>query len=185
MATPLNILGFAGSLRAASWNRKILHVCTTLAPQGLTIEPFTLNDIPLFNQDVEDTGVPQSVEDFKQRIVAADGILICTPEYNWSVPGVLKNAIDWATRGGTNSWSGKPLAICGATPGMGGTMRCQLQLKPILLGLNVQVMAKPDVFISQVDKKFDESGELIDEAVKKSLTSFLAALQVWTARFKE
>ena len=179
----MHVLGIAGSLRTGSWNRKVLLACIGLVPEGLVIEPHPLNGIPLYNGDVEEAGMPPGVAALKERIVAADGILFVTPEYNHGTPGVLKNAIDWGTRQG-NSWGDKPVAICGATPGRGGTVRSQEQLRQTCHTIGMLVMPGPEVFISQVDKLFDAGGGLTDERTNESLRKMLMALKVWVERLQ-
>src|SRR5579863_3885698 len=145
MNKPINILGIAGSLRRESYNRAALRAAKQLVPEGVSLDIFELDGIPAFNQD-EEKNTPAKVSELKQRIRAADALLIVTPEYNCSVPGVLKNAIDWATRPyGDNAWSGKPAAIMGASPGMLGTARAQNHLRQVLVGLNVFTINQPQV----------------------------------------
>ncbi len=147
MNTSITILGIAGSLRRESYNRAALRAAKQLVPEGVTLDIFELDGIPAFNQD-EEKNTPAKVVELKQRIRAADALLIVTPEYNCSVPGVLKNAIDWATRPyGDSAWSGKPVAIMGASPGMLGTARAQYHLRQIFVGLNVFPINQPEVMI--------------------------------------
>src|SRR5215210_1165968 len=137
MNKPMRILGIAGSLRRASYNRAALRAATKLVPEGAVLETFELDDIPLFNQD-EDQNPPAKVVELKRLIREADAILIVTPEYNYSVPGVLKNAIDWASRPyGDSAWNGKPVAIMGASVGAFGTMRAQYHLRQCFVFLNM------------------------------------------------
>jgi chromate reductase len=176
------ILGIAGSLRRESYNRAALRAAKQLVPEGVTLDIFELDGIPAFNQD-DEKSTPAKVAELKQRIRAADALLIVTPEYNCSVPGVLKNAIDWATRPyGDSAWSGKPVAIMGASPGMLGTDRAQYHLRQIFVGLNVFPINQPEVMIGNAAAKFDLEGKLTDEPTKKHIHDLLQALTVWTQR---
>src|SRR6476659_8596401 len=160
---PLVILGIAGSLRKESFNRGLLRAAQELTPEGARIDTFELNDIPSFNQD-EEGNPPAKVTELKQRVRSADAILFVTPEYNYSVPGVLKNAIDWASRPyGDSAWNGKPAAIMGASPGAIGTARAQYHLRQILVYLNMFPINQPEVMIGNATGRFDKDGNLIDE----------------------
>jgi chromate reductase len=177
--TPLTILGIAGSLRKASFNRAALRAAQQLAPEGVKFEIFDLEGIPPFNQD-EETRPPERVAQFKQRIRAADAILIVTPEYNYSVPGVLKNAIDWASRPyGDNSWDGKPVAVMGASVGAMGTSRAQYHLRQVFVFLNMYPLNRPEVMITNAPQRFDEKGNLRDEDTKAHIQKLLVALVAW------
>jgi chromate reductase len=182
MNPPLTILGIAGSLRQGSYNRLALQAAQQLAPSGSKIEIFDLHGIPLFNQDHEKTP-PAAVVEFKKQIRAADAILFATPEYNYNFPGVLKNAIDWASRPyGDNAWSDKPVAIMGASPGILGTARAQLLLRPLLTYLNMHPVNQPEVMIARANEKFDANGNLTDEAARKLMHLLLQNLVDWTYR---
>jgi len=185
MNSPLSILGIAGSLRSASYNRMALRAAQDLAPADARIEIFDLSVIPLFNQDHE-KNPPAPVAEFKKRIRAADAILIVTPEYNYGIPGVLKNAIDWASRPyGDNSWSDKPVAAMGASGGMFGTSRCQFLLRQLLVFLNMHPVNQPEVLITQAQDRFDSNGKLTDEATKKLMQQLLQSLVTWTRRLEK
>src|SRR5690242_19040478 len=160
----MNILGIAGSLRKESYNRMLLHAAQGLTPDGARIETFEeLDQIPLFNQDHEQNPHPK-VAELKQRIRNADAILIATPEYNYSVPGVLKNAIDAASRPyGDSAWSGKPVAIMGASVGTLGTARAQYHLRQMFVFLNMYAVNQPEVMVSNAHKHFAHNGRLTDE----------------------
>lgn len=176
------VLGFAGSLRKESYNKKLLAAAKKLAPEGMEIEIFDLANIPLLNQDLEGE-MPESVLEFKKKIVEADAILIATPEYNYAVPGVLKNAMDWASRpGGDNSFNDKPVAIMGATPYMLGTSRAQYHLRHTFYFLNMHQLNRPEVMVPQVVDKFNEAGELTDETTIKILQGFLDSYLEWINR---
>ena len=182
----LTILGFAGSLRRASYNRALLRAAQEEAPEGMRIEIFDLLDIPLYNEDVEAEGDPEGVARFKQAIRAADGLLITTPEYNHGVPGVTKNAIDWASRPPRQSpLDGKPVAILGASPGITGTARGQSQLRQAFEFTNSYCMPQPEILVYQAHTKFDETGRLTDEKTRQFLGRFLAAFGQWVRHFPQ
>ena len=184
MNTPITILGIAGSLRKTSFNRAALRAAQKLVPEGVSLEIFDLEGIPPFNQD-EEGPPPERVGQLKQRIRAADAILIVTPEYNYSIPGVLKNAIDWASRPyGDNSWEGKPVAIMGASIGAMGTSRAQYQLRQVFVFLNMYPLNRPEVMISNAAQRFDEKGNLKDEETKSYIQNLMAALVTW-AKYHE
>jgi chromate reductase, NAD(P)H dehydrogenase (quinone) len=185
MADEVKIVGFAGSLRKQSYNRSSLRAAVELVPAGITIETFDLTGIPLFNQDHEGEP-PTAVRQFKSTISAADAILIVTPEYNYSVPGVLKNAIDWASRPyGESAWDGKPVGIMGASAGMLGTARAQYHLRQMFVFLNMFPLNQPEVMIANADQKFDKDGNLKDEKTAKKIRELLQALGDWTRRLKK
>jgi chromate reductase len=176
MADPVKILGIAGSLRKASYNRGALRAAQQLCPAGATLEVFELDGIPGFNQDAE-RNPPQKVTELKNRIRAADAILLATPEYNYGMPGVLKNAIDWASRPyGDNAWDGKPVAILSAAMSMGGGVRAQYQLRQASVFLNMDAVVQPEVAINQVGERFDEQSNLKDETSKKLIVQLLQNL---------
>ena len=176
MAEPLKILGIAGSLRKASWNRGALRAAQQLAPEGMKIEIFDLDGIPAFNQDDEQNPPPR-VTELKKRIREADAILFVTPEYNYGLPGVLKNAIDWASRPyGDNAWNGKPAAIMSAAMSMGGGVRAQYQLRQSFVFLNVDAVLQPEVAIGNATERFDQQGNLKDETSKKLIGQLLKNL---------
>lgn len=178
----IHIVGIAGSLRKKSYNRGLLRTAQELLPDGATLEIVSIDEIPLFNEDVEALGDPEAVKVFKEKIRQADALLIATPEYNYSVPGVLKNAFDWASRPpGQSVLTGKPTAIIGASLGQLGTVRAQLHLRQSLLSVNADTLNKPEVLISQASQKFDADGNLIDEKARQLLHALLGAL-VQTAR---
>jgi chromate reductase, NAD(P)H dehydrogenase (quinone) len=182
---PFVILGIAGSLRRQSYNRALLRAAQELAPDGTTIESFELDGIPSFNQD-EDASPPAKVAELKKRIRSADAILFVTPEYNYSVPGVLKNAIDWASRPyGDSAWNGKPVAIMGATVGTLGTARAQYHLRQMFVFLNMYAVNQPEVMVSNAHKHFDQDGTLTDETTKKLIQQLLEELVSWTRRLQK
>jgi chromate reductase len=184
MDDTLKILGIAGSLRKASYNKGALRAAQQLAPPNSMIEIYDLEGIPLYNGDIENPPPPK-VADFKAKIRAADAILFATPEYNCSVPGVLKNAIDWASRPyGDNAWENKPVAIMGATPGMLGTVRAQYHLRQSFVFLNMHPLNRPEVMIANADDRFDENGNLTDEKTRDHIRKLVAALVEWTKQLK-
>ena len=176
MADQVKILGIAGSLRKASYNRGALRAAQQLCPEGAKIEVFELDGIPPFNQDEERTP-PQKVLDLKNRIRTADAILLVTPEYNYGMPGVLKNAIDAASRPyGDNAWSGKPVAIMSAALSMGGGVRAQYQLRQAFVFLNMDAVVQPEVAIGNAPQRYDEQGNLTDETSKKLIAQLVKNL---------
>lgn len=181
----MKVLGIAGSLRAGSFNRSLLRAAQELAPAGTEITTFDLAPIPLYNGDVEAQGDPGPVAALKAAIRQADALLFVTPEYNFGVPGVLKNAIDWASRPPRDSaLKGKPAAIMGATPGMGGTGRAQMQLRQAFAFTQTHPLVSPEVLVARADQKFDASGRLTDEPTRKFVVQLLEALADWAPRFK-
>ncbi len=181
---PFTVLGIPGSLRGASLNRALLRAAVSLAPAGMTVEIADLAGIPLYNFD-DETAPPASVIDLKRRIRSADAVLIATPEYNYSVPGVLKNAVDWVARPyGDSAWEGKPVALMGASVSSVGTARAQLHLRQTLTALNCYTLNRPEVLIGQADRKFDAADNLTDEKTRDLITGMLAALAAWTRRLK-
>src|SRR5215813_7894699 len=176
MNRPIRILGIAGSLRRESYNRAALRAATKLAPKGAILETFELDGIPGFNQD-EEQQPPAKVVELKQRVRQADAILFVTPEYNYSVPGVLKNAIDWASRPyGDSAWNGKPAAIMGASVGAIGTARAQYHLSQILVYLNMFPINHPEVMIGNAAARFDKEGNLTDATTKDFICQLLQHL---------
>jgi chromate reductase len=186
MDTTLTILGIAGSLRRASLNRGLIRAAVELAPAGLAVTGYDLDDIPMYNGDVEALGDPEPVAAFKRAIAEADALLIATPEYNHCVPGMLKNAIDWASRPARASvLTGKPVAIMGASPSRGGTARAQAQLRDGLAYTNGFVLPLPEVLVPLATDKFDADGDLIDEATGDEVRDLLVALAAWTRRLAQ
>lgn len=184
MTDTLHILGVAGSLRAGSLNRALLRAAAELAPDGMTIETFDLIEVPLYNGDVEAAGDPPGVAAFKAAIGAADGVLMATPEYNHGVPGVMKNAVDWASRPPREApLGGKPVGLIGASPGQTGTARGQSQLRQAFEFTNSYCMPQPELLVFRAHEKFDAEGRLTDAATGEYLQRYLAAFGDWVRRF--
>lgn len=182
-AAPIRVAGFAGSLRAGSYNRALLRAAGELAPDGMTIEVLEVAGIPLFDADLEARGDPEPVAAFKRAIGAADGLLIATPEYNLGVPAVTKNAIDWASRPPRASvLNAKPVAVMGATLGMGGTARGQSQLRQAFVFTNSYAMPQPEVLVRRASEMFDADGRLVDEPTREHVVKFLIAFAAWIHR---
>jgi chromate reductase len=179
-----NVLGIAGSLRKDSYNRMALLAAQKLAPEGMQITVADLAPIPFYNEDVRTAGEPEAVTALKAQVRAADALLIVTPEYNFSIPGVLKNALDWMSRPPEPPFDGKPVAIMGATTGPMGTARVQYDLRKVLVFMNTFTVNKPEVFIAAAQTKFNAQGELTDETTAKFIGDLLVSLQKLAARVK-
>ncbi len=183
MSTNLNIVAISGSLRSKSFNTSLLRAMQTMADPGMAIEIATLNGIPVYNGDDEDaSGVPLIVSDLADRIRAADGVIIATPEYNFSIPGGLKNATDWISRVKQQPFSNKPVGIVGASGGPVGTARSQYHLRQNLVGLSALTMSKPEVFVGSAPSKFADDGSLADDETGKFLKLWLDAFETWVRR---
>lgn len=184
MSDEIKILGIAGSLRAGSLNRSLLRAAKALAPDNAHVEIFDLAAIPLYNGDVEAAGDPPGVAAFKQAIRASHGVLMVTPEYNHGVPGVMKNAVDWASRPPQAAvLSGKPVGIMGASPGMTGSARGQSQLRQAFEFTNSFCMPQPEILVSRAHEKFDAAGNLVDNKTTEFLVRYLVAFREWIRRF--
>lgn len=180
----LKILGVCGSLRKASFNMAALRACNELMPQGMSMKVATIGDIPLFNQDVFDAGLPESAKRLRAEVAEADGVLIASPEYNFSLTPALKNAIDWASRPPNQVWQDKPIAVFSASGGPLGGARVQYDLRRILGQLWGHVLPRPEVFIGSAQSKFDAQGKLTDEATRKFLTDLMAGFKDWIVRMQ-
>jgi chromate reductase, NAD(P)H dehydrogenase (quinone) len=176
---PLVVAGIAGSLRRGSFNRGLLRAAVEGAPAGMTIETLEIRDLPLYDADLDVDGGPEVVQAFKAGILEADGVLIATPEYNYSMPGVLKNALDWAARAPEHALNDKPVAIVGATPGRWGTVRSQLALRQMLLFPGCRVMPTPLMTLAGAREYFDSEGTLIDDVTRAELVAVLEAFAIW------
>ena len=184
MTRPVRILGIAGSLRRNSYNRAALRAATGLVPEGASIETFELDGLSGFNED-EEQNPPAKVVELKRLVREVDAILFVTPEYNYSVPGVLKNAIDWASRPyGDSAWNGKPVAIMGASVGAMGTSRAQYHLRQMMVFLNMFPVNQPEVMIANAAERFDAQGNLTDDATKEFIRQLLQSLVDWTRRIR-
>ena len=179
------ICAISGSLRKASFNTAALRVAQELAPAGMTIEIAPIGDLPLYNEDLRvNGGFPPAAEHLRETIRAADAVLFATPEYNFSVSGVLKNALDWASRPQNQPFNGKAYAILGATSGLIGTARAQAHLRQIMVGLNAFTINVPQVFIASSAQKFDAEGKLTDKSARDLITQLLAALVTLAGKLK-
>lgn len=180
----VKILGFAGSLRKGSFNRALINAALELAPEGAELKIFDLDGIPLYNQDNEGRP-PERVVAFKEAIRNADALLIATPEYNYSIPGVLKNAIDWASRPyDDNVFRGKPSAIMSASGSMIGGARAQYHLRQVFVFLDMHPINKPEVIVSMAQEKIDKDGKVTDAHTREKIKELLEALVAWTARLE-
>jgi chromate reductase len=179
----MRILAILGSLRKGSFNRMLMNAAIEVAPAEMTFEIADISEFPLYNQDVEVVGIPEVVLQFKNQIKNADALLLVTPEYNYSMSGVLKNAIDWASRPPKeNPFNGKPCGIISASTSLMGGSRAQYHLRQSCVFVNLIPMNKPEVMVMKAHEKFDEHGKLIDEATQKFLADFMQALKEWTAK---
>jgi len=174
----ITIVGIGGSLRKASWNRALVRAFAALAPENVTVEEATIEGIPLYDGDLEAaSGIPPAVTALQDRIAAADGLLLASPEYNAGMPGVFENALDWLTRppgAAGRVFSGKPTALTGATPGTAGTISAQAEWLPVLRAMGVNLWMGPRLYVSGVNKLFDDEGQLIDEVMRKRASDFIA-----------
>lgn len=180
----LKVLGMSGSLRKGSFNTMALRVAQGLVPAGMTIETAELGNLPLYNDDIRAAGYPPVVQAFREKIAAADALLFVTPEYNYSVSGVLKNAIDWGSRPPNQPFDGKPVAMMGASGGVLGTARAQYHLRQMCVFLNMLPVNKPEVMIGQAQNRFDAQGNLTDEATRGLIKQLLESLRDWTLLLK-
>jgi chromate reductase len=176
-AMDLEVLGIAGSLRSGSFNKLLLRAAAEEAPEGMRISTFDLAEIPFYNRDIEDAGDPEPVRELKEAIAEADGLLIATPEYQYGIPGALKNALDWASRPpGDSALNGKPVAIMGASPGMTGTARAHLQLRQTLQYNEARMVIRPEVLVAGARSKFDDYGRLTDDTASELIGELLERL---------
>jgi chromate reductase len=181
MAAPLKVLGISGSLRKASYNTAALRAAQELAPEGMTIEiAASIGDIPLYDSDIQAAGFPGPVTALGDQIRAADAVLFATPEYNYSIPGALKNAIDWLSRLPQQPFIGKPVGMIGASMSILGGARAQYHLRQTFVFLDALPMNKPEVFIALAQTKFDAEGRLTDEPTRGFVKANLEALARWT-----
>jgi len=181
----LKVLGISGSLRKASLSMAALRACNELLPAGMTLSYAVIGDLPLYNQDIFDAGLPEPAKRLRAAVSAADGALIASPEYNFSLTPALKNAIDWASRPPNQSWQDKPVAVFSASAGPMGGARVQYDIRRILGQLWAHVLPRPEVFIGSAQSKFDAQGKLTDEATRKFLTDLLAGFGTWITRMQK
>jgi len=180
-STTHHVLGISGSLRKGSYNTALLRAAAELLPPRMMLEIFDLAPLPMFNPDSEKP-FPEAVTEFRTRLAGADALLIATPEYNSSISGALKNAIDWASRPPHKPLIGKPVAIIGASTGSFGTLRAQLHLRQILTHVGALPLGKPEVLVARAERAFDDRGRLADETARGFLRDLLGALAEWTQR---
>jgi chromate reductase, NAD(P)H dehydrogenase (quinone) len=183
---PVRVLGIAGSLRKGSYNKMLLRAATELAPEGMDLTTFErLVDVPLYNADLDADAGPEPVRALRAALAGADALLIATPEYNYSIPGVLKNAIDWASRPpATSPLRGMPAAIMGASAGLSGTVRAQLALRQAFVFTQTYALQAPEVVVARAAEKFDATGRLVDEKIRALLRAHLEALVAWTRKLR-
>ena len=175
--TTFDIVGICGSLRGASLNRMAMNLAGELMPEGMRMEALDWSNVPIFDADVMASGLPPSVQALRERIRRADGIVIATPEYNYSIPGGLKNLIDWISRGDDQPFAGKPTAILSASPGPLGGARVQYHLRQVLLFVNTKTLVKPEIFIGSATGKFDADGKCTDETTRKFVGAQMVAFE--------
>lgn len=179
------VIGLAGSLREGSYNRALLRAASALAPDGLSIEIGTIGGIPLYDGDRErESGIPEPVSELKQRLAEADGLLLVTPEYNNSIPGVFKNAIDWLSRPPKDTrrvFGGKPVGLIGATPGPGGTRLAQLAWLPVLRTLGTRPWFDKQLNVARAKRVFDDEGRLVDDEIRERLVAFLEGFSAFVS----
>lgn len=183
-ATPLKVMALSGSLRKGSFNTMLLHAAKEVAPAGMSIEIYDLAPLPMYNDDVRVAGYPPIVQDFRNTIAASDAVLFASPEYNYSVSGVLKNAIDWASRAPNMPFDGKTGAVIGASAGVIGTARSQRDLRWIMSGLNMYIVNLPHIYVGGAPQKFDAAGKLTDQAARDFIKQLLENLADLTVRLK-
>ena len=181
----LKILGVCGSLRKASLNMATLRACKELMPSGMTMKIAEIGDLPMYNQDIFDAGIPAPVRRFEAELREADGVLIATPEYNFSIPPVLKNAIDWVSKLPKQPFQDHAIAVVSASQGPLGGARVQYDVRRILTQLWGHVMPRPEVFVGVAQTKFDAQGKLTDETTRKFLAELVAGLRDWTQRMRK
>src|SRR5438105_8126153 len=175
----ISVLGICGSLRKASYNMAALRTAIALKPTNMTVTVADISQIPPYNEDVRAEGFPPTVETLRRQIAASDALLFACPEYNYSMSGVLKNAIDWASRPPDQPFAGKPCAIVGAAAGMAGSARAQYDLRRSCVFLDMHPLNKPEVLIGQAQTKFDADGDLTDEAARDLIRDLMANLADW------
>ncbi len=183
----LKIVGISGSLRAGSFNTWALQNCASLMSSGMTLHMTSIQDLPLYNPDLHANGFPKSVQTLRDEMASADGIILASPEYNWTIGAPLKNAIDWISRfpEGQQAFAQKPCAIISATPGPLGGARGQYDLRRSIGGLGALVLSKPEIFINHCKTKFDTNGKITDEPTLKIMKEQMTAFEDWIVRMKK
>ncbi|HEY7244542.1 MAG TPA: NADPH-dependent FMN reductase [Xanthobacteraceae bacterium] len=180
----IKVVGISGSLRKGSYNSALLRAAAELLPDGMTLDVVDLAELPFYNNDVEQQGLPPGVQRFRERIAGADALLLAAPEYNFSISGVLKNALEWASRPPDPPMSGKPCALMGASVSPLGTARGQFHLRHVCVSLNAIALNTPHVDVTEARKKFDDAGRLIDQPSLDSIRQLLAELRTFTLRLR-
>lgn len=176
----IEVVALVGSLRRNSYNRGLLRTAMLLRPDRIHLYEVPISDLPYYNEDIEQRGAPAVVRDFRTALDRADAVLICTPEYSYGIPGVLKNALDWASRPqGHSVLRGSPLAIMGASIGRSGTMRAQLQLRQVVLPMGMLPIPEPEVYVTFAADKFNQLGELTDQTARDLVEALLENLVEW------
>lgn len=179
----MNILGISGSLRAGSYNTSLIRAAADVAPDGVSVSLHEgLSAIPPYNEDEKQQSIPDAVTRLAEAVVASDAVLMSTPEYNYGVPGVLKNAIDWLSRTTPQPFKDKPMGIVGAAMGALGTARAQYDLRRYFIFLEGLVLNRPEVFVGAAHQKFDDAGKLTDEAARTILSDYMVALEAWVKK---
>ena len=183
MPEVLNLVAFSGSLRAGSYNTALLRNLLEMTPPSVRITIQGIGDIPLFNEDVEEQGAPEAVTRLRLAIRQSDGVILATPEYNHGIPGVLKNTLDWMSRGTPHAFDGVPSALLGGSNGMIGTTRSQAATRQTLAALNSPCLPQPQVLVSLVQRKIDGDGRLTDEPTRVFIHTWLVGVERWMRRF--
>jgi chromate reductase, NAD(P)H dehydrogenase (quinone) len=181
----IHIVAFTGSLRKSSFNTAAINAATQLLPENCTLELLDISALPHYNQELDGDNTPQSVLTLAEKVASADAILFSTPEYNYSVPGVLKNAIDWLSRQQPQPFAGKPAAVMSASMSVFGGARAQYHLRQIMIYLDVHFINKPEVMIAGAHNKFNEQGELTDDTTRDFIQQLITALVSWSGKLKE
>jgi chromate reductase, NAD(P)H dehydrogenase (quinone) len=180
-----HILGISGSLRNASFNSAALRAAQELAPGSTMITLADISAVPVYNDDVRVQGMPQSVTTLVEQITTADAVLISTPEYNYTIPGVLKNAIDWVSKAPDQPFRHKPVAVMGASMGAIGTARAQYDLRKVFVFLDAHVLNQPEIMIAAAHTKFDDDGHLTDDTTRTLIGKQIVALKEWALRLRD
>ena len=183
MKTSYHFVAISGSIRKGSYNTLVLKTLQRIAPKHITIEHLSIKEVPFYNFDLHEKKFPAHVEKLNDAIKASDAVIFVTPEYNYSVPGVLKNAIDIISRSPKKPFDMKAVGIMGASPGVLGTARAQYHLRQSMVFLNACAMSQPEIMIGKVNEKFDANDQLADQETEKRLLAFLEALASFSKKF--